>query len=263
MDHLTLILDNTWVFRFPKNPEYIALFPKELSILEALQEHIDLPIPHYSLVPVDKSFGGYQKIQGRQLSRTGFKCLSSKVKNKIAVELGSFLNQLHAFPIQRAKKLGVATGTPYDYFLTIEKEYATHVRGKITRTEQEYCRTLFTGMKTYLKEKHPTVMSHNDLHPMHILLGKSKRVAGIIDFGDKVIGDPARDFCGLLDIDPFLMNAVYRLYHKKDSTFLNRTLLLRKLGSVSWLVHNAKTGTPKSYSRAYRQFKRMMGLELN
>jgi aminoglycoside phosphotransferase (APT) family kinase protein len=105
-------------------------------------------------------------------------------------------------------------------------------------------------------------MTHNDMLGVHIFLTKNNRIAGIIDFGDKAIGDPAKDFNGLFDIDPSLVKSVYAHYNKKDPTLLDRALLLRKRGSLSWLAYNAKAGTPKSYARAYRQFKRVMKLEL-
>lgn len=263
MDHVALFLDNTWVFRFPKNAEYIAHFPQEVKLLDALHKRIGLPIPHYEFVSKDKSFGGYKKIQGKPLTRAGYKRISVEARKTIATELGNFFNELHAFPVSKARALGVPPEDPAEYLSTLKKEYKRYVEPKITPVEKVYSQKILSESETYNTKKHPQVMTHNDMLGGHIFLKKDNHIAGIIDFGDKAIGDPAKDFNGLLDIDPSFAQAVYARYKKKDASLLERSLLLRKRGSLSWLAYNAKAGTAKSYARAYRQFKRVMKLKID
>jgi aminoglycoside 2''-phosphotransferase len=263
MDHLALFLDDQWVFRFAKNPEYITHFPNEVKLLDALHEQISLPIPHYEFASKDKSFGGYKKIQGKPLTRAGYKRMSMEARKAIASELGNFLNELHAFPVSKARALGVPAEDPAEYLSTLKREYKQYLEPKITAAEKIYSQKILLESQAYNIQKHPQVMTHNDMLGGHIFLKKNNQIAGIIDFGDKAIGDPAKDFNGLLDIDPAFMKAVYGHYKKKGPTLLSRSVLLRKRGSLSWLAYNAKAGTPKSYARAYRQFKRIMKLELS
>lgn len=261
MDHLVLFLDDQWVFRFAKNPEYIEHFPNEVKLLDALHKQISLPIPHYEFVARDKSFGGYRKIKGRPLTKTRYKRMSPQERSVLAAELGNFFNELHSFPASKAKALGVPMEDPSEYLSTLKKEYEQYVERKITPAEQEYSEKIITDSQAYNDQAHPHVMTHNDMLGVHIFMTENNRIAGIIDFGDKAIGDPAKDFNGLLDINPSFMKAVYDHYKMKDPTLLSRSLLLRRRGSLSWLAYNAKAGTPNSYARAYRQFKRVMKLE--
>lgn len=262
MDHLAIFLDDQWVFRFAKNPEYIAHFPNEVKLLNALHKQISLPIPHYEFVSKDKSFGGYKKIQGKPLTRAGYKRMSLEARKTIATELGNFFNDLHSFPASKARALGVPLEDPAAYLSILKREYKRYVEPKITTAEKVYSHKILLESERYNTQKHPQVMTHNDMLGCHIFLKKNNHIAGIIDFGDKTIGDPAKDFNGLLDIDPSLVRAVYARYNKKDATLLDRALLLRKRGSLSWLAYNAKVGTPKNYARAYRQFKRIMKLKI-
>lgn len=260
MDHVAIFLDNEWVFRFAKNKEYIKHFPNEVKLLDALRRQITLLIPHYTYVSADKSFGGYKKIQGKPLTRTAFLRFPKKVQEKIASDLARFLNELHSFPVATAKALGVPTADPVEYLEEIKKQYPEHIAPRITPKEREYCERIFRMYENYTKEKHPSVMTHYDMLGVHILLAKDHRIAGIIDFGDKALADPARDFNGLWDIDDSLVRSMSRYYKSNDPDILRRSLLIRKIGSISWLTYNARSGTPKSYAHAYRQFKRVMKL---
>lgn len=262
MDHLALFLDHQWVFRFAKNPEYIDQFPKEIELLDALHKEISLPIPHYEFVSSDKSFGGYKKIHGRSLTHSGFQKLSKQTRDSLAAELGNFLNELHAFSVPQALALGVKVEDPTLYLKTLKKEYEKYVRPKMADEDRRYCNSLLALSEEYAQGKYPERMTHNDMFGVHIRLTKQNHIAGIIDFGDKVIGDPAKDFNGLLDIDPSFVKAVYAHYDTKDDTLLDRSVLLRKRGSLSWLAYNAKAGTPRSYARAFRHFKRVMNWRL-
>lgn len=262
LDHVAIFLDDQWVFRFVKNPEYAALFPNEVQLLCALQTHITLPIPNYTHVSKDKSFGGYKKIQGQPLTRAGYRQMSHQMRKKIASTLANFLCELHTFPSSKARALQVPREDPQAYLSTLEKDYRQFVEPRITPDERAYCEEILLASSEYCQKKHPVVMTHNDLHGQHIYFTSDRGITGIIDFGDRAIGDPAKDFCGLLDIDPSLQKAVFDQYDRKDPPLLHRSLLLRKRGSISWLAYNAKAGSVASFTRAYRQLKSCMTLKI-
>lgn len=262
MDHLALFLDNKWVFRFPLNREYTALFPKEVALLKELHGHITVAIPHYEYVSADETCGCYKKIHGKPLTSTGFKRMSPKAQHTIVTELAGFLSELHSFPVSKARKLGVPFEDPHAYLESVKKGYDRYLRAKLTPDERLYSEQLLILSQEYAEKKHPVVMMHNDVRGLHILLTQNNHLAGVIDFGDKAIGDPAKDFSALWDIDPSFIKALYQQYGKKDPTLLSRSLLLRQRGSLSWLAYNAKAGTPQSYDRAYRLFKRTRKLKV-
>lgn len=63
VDHAVLILDSTWVFRFPRRVEYRASFIRELDLLKQLQMRCPVTVPHYEYISRAKDFGGYRIIR--------------------------------------------------------------------------------------------------------------------------------------------------------------------------------------------------------
>lgn len=262
MDHLALFIDETWVFRFPKNPEYVREFPNEVRLLNALQSHITLAIPRYELVAADASFGGYRKIPGLPLTKNGYADMTAKERSAVAAQLAEFFTELHSFPVKKAASLGVSYEDPSSYLATLREEYARFVRKRLTTEEHLTAEKILTLSQEYAHQRHTQVMTHNDVRGLHILRSKDARIVGIIDFGDKAIGDPAKDLSALWDVSPSLVRDIHARYDAKDADLLRRSLLLRKRGSISWLAYNAKTASPGEYARAYRQFGRVMKLQV-
>jgi aminoglycoside phosphotransferase (APT) family kinase protein len=65
---------------------------------------------------------------------------------------------------------------------------------------------------------------HGDLTDDHILLSSTGALAGIIDFADAVLGDPARDFCYAWRYGEWVPEMIYERYQfKSDPGLLNRS----------------------------------------
>ncbi len=254
MDHITLFVDGTWVFRFPKTTAYVATFPHEIALLHALHTKITIDIPYFELVAKNKAFGAYRKIDGTPITPARFKRLSISARKALAMDLARFLSELHSFPVKTAEKLGVERENPRGYHDRIVREYQEFVYPTLSASDRKHAEAILQQSEDYCAQEFPRVMAHNDMHSLHILLNNS-HLAGIIDFGDKAINDPAKDFCGLLDIDPWLLHAVYDKYAHKDRTLISRVLVVRKRGGLSWLAYNAKSKDHEKYMRAYRQFQ--------
>ena len=262
MDHIALIIDDAWVFRFPKLPEYVANFPNEVRLLSELQAHVQLPIPQYKYIASDASFGAYPMIRGQQLWPRTFQGLSDNVRVIIAEELAAFLTQLHAFPVDRATALGVQRQDPVVDLRALEEEYERWTRARLTIAEQASCAVLFTSLRACMEDQHPQVLTHSDLLSEHILLREQHdRLAGIIDFGDKAIADPAIDFAGLWDFSWDFATAVFERYGgPKSKTLLHRSFLYFQQMSVRWLNTEAK-GEYWGYDETYRHFREAMAMQ--
>lgn len=83
----------------------------------------------------------------------------------------------------------------------------------LSKTEQEAYSMFVIELPAILFTKRPSVLVHNDLSDDHILLHKTK--VSIIDFSDRLIGDPARDFARLWMYGDSFVTQVYELYRGK------------------------------------------------
>ena len=98
-DHAVVVLDDAWVFRFPRSAAYAATFPIELKLLRALRSRTPLAIPDYLRVAPRQAFGGYPLIVGRELTAPMFASLSRAAQETLLADLAAFMTALHDLPV--------------------------------------------------------------------------------------------------------------------------------------------------------------------
>lgn len=198
-DHDVVILDESIVFRFPKTDEYKARFKKEVQLLAYLGSISNIPLPNYSHLPDDNSFGGYPMLEGIELTRATFLELDEELQGEVALQLGKFLSLLHQTPLVRAKEFGY-TNRPNQvwYSSQIAEQTLNELRevlfSELSSAEVEWIEHQYNGFLALSHDYEPR-LTHSDFTPKHILIEPSSgAVRGVIDFGDVEISDPSVDF---------------------------------------------------------------------
>lgn len=223
-----LILDNKTIFRFIKKQSDKKAFLREVKFLKDFSKISNIRVPEYTFLSKDGSFGGYGMIKGEALTPQLYKKFSMKEQWKIIKELVKFINILHTIPLSKFKDYGFKEHKSLwehemrEQRAWFKKEFEKKVSDKLTAKESAYIRKFVT---IYYQSKHSfkPVFIHNDLSHDHVLLNRDKTIAGIIDFGDIAIGDPASEFNGFFDYDLKMPRQIYKLYEgPKDKTFLER-----------------------------------------
>lgn len=191
-DSDVVVLDEKIVFSFPK-PKHDCLekLRRQLKIVPLLNKEISLSIPNYKYIPKSKSFVGYRYIKGVPLSNKIIKELNDKQREACAKQIATFINELHQFPVQIAKRNGVEA----------------------------------SSKSSNLKIKQ--VVIHYDLIDEHILFSLQKeRIVGIIDFGDIVIADPALEFSRIWRYGEKFLDLILKHYKTSDNEIKKRSRLL-------------------------------------
>lgn len=211
-DHAVVVLDGGWVFRFPRQADYVASFPVELRLLKALRPLTTLEVPDYSRVAPD--FGGYRLIQGRPLTAPLFARMGRPAQEQILTELADFLRDLHGQPPGLLRGADGTVRTDEGWATTDARSYRERRRPKLVGAlDSDLVRRLDQA-----HERYPEIgwrrgaVIHGDFREAHLLLAAdADRMAGVIDFGDAAHGDPAYDFTffwGLADwAAPFALTA--------------------------------------------------------
>jgi len=128
----------------------------------------------------------------------------------------------------------------------IIQEFQDRVVPLLTPNERRSAETMFS---TFLEDQSfldfLPVIVHRDLGPEHILVTNDGRLAGIIDWGDARLGDPAIDFSWLLFGSPTEGERVLSAYGREcGQSFRRRALFYHQLGPWHEVAHGLDTGQP-------------------
>jgi aminoglycoside 2''-phosphotransferase len=228
-DSVALLVNDHLVFRFAKRPDAAVRQARETTLLPLLADRLPLPIPRYTHTWADpawpgKRIVGYELIAGEPLSR------SRSERHAIqATQLGVFVSALHAIPIGEARRYGVvdrdaaSLREAYRGFFAIVRE---NMLPLFTAQEQA---AIVAFWSRYLEDDAcftftPTLV-HRDLIPEHVLFDPATGdLAGVIDWGDAGIDDPAVDFAGVRRQlgDAFADQMLATYQHALDATVLRR-----------------------------------------
>ena len=233
-DNSAFLVDESLIFRFPRREIALPLLETEWCILPKLAPLIPLPIP----VPRWKGspalgfpwpFIGYRMLPGVTACYAN---LSEKERAQLAEPLGRFLATLHAMP------LSIMDGCP------ITEDNKERIDGsaltkKIIANFQE-----LSGLGLLKNEKQllavlchsqnfrAPVSSHlvqGDFYVRHILVDDKRHLAGVIDWGDVHIGDPAID---LASAHSFLPIEAHSQFRKAYGDISPETWTLAKLRAL-------------------------------
>jgi aminoglycoside 2''-phosphotransferase len=225
-DHTVLLVDDEWIFRFRKSTAETGSLEDELNLLVALKGKTVIKVPDYEMVSRNKDFGGYKMIRGSDLTVEQFLALTPEIRSKLAKQLGEFLSILHGLPtdIFSANALQPLDIRDPAYYARRFKnkrrpEIAPAISAELLNDIDNFYEK-FSSMESLAYK-----ITQGDLQSDHILLAPSKdTIAGIIDFTDAAVWDPARDFAFFWGYGEDIVNEIYANYvFHDDPDFLNRS----------------------------------------
>ncbi len=254
-DHYVIILDDKYVFRFPRTKKYLDVLKNEILLLSYLKDKVNITIPEYIYIAKDKSFAGYILIPGIQLKKKVFEPLPDKTKNIIAKQIADFLSSLHKVSHNAVKKYKTKTVDAKKKYKDLILNTYKYIFPRISKKDQLLIDDYLKEFKNYLKVP-KKVLTHNDLYSKHILLGGNKKsISGIIDFSDRRIDDPARDFSELWDYGEKFVLETYRNYKgSKDKNFLERSMMYYKRIPL-WTMISPFEGGRGKFKKGYKAFQ--------
>jgi len=252
-DSCAFVINNAWVFRFPKRAEIDQQLLIETRMLSVLEERSPLPVPAFrfhgrpsSAFPLH--FVGYARLPGVP----GIRLDPERVPfDAVAVTLGRFLTWLHAVPLDVPERLGVPR---YPLELLLDEigpealdnfEFVASVAPDAPL--DEWRAFLIARPGTGSMPRSASSLLHNDFAAEHLLLDPvSYDVTGAVDWSDMAIGHPVADLAGMFHWGgEHFMNTVLQSYAGPvDDTFIAWARYLaacRGAGDVAFgVLHNRR-----------------------
>ncbi len=186
--NVVLEVNGRWIFRFVRDFANTQL-AVEKAFLPVFKECSPLPIPEirYS----GANYIGYEKIDGVKFTESVFRSLGARERTAFATYLGGFLSILHAVSFEHLH-LKAAPFGGRDFWRELWPAASPHLEGRIRSKAETYFRNVIPRVNT---AAYRNVVTHSDFGTGNVLIDTAhSRIAGVIDFGDISIGDPAADF---------------------------------------------------------------------
>jgi aminoglycoside phosphotransferase (APT) family kinase protein len=201
-DFRVVVVDDAWVFRFPRRAGVVPALEAEIAVLPLLEARLPVAVPRFEIVSREPPFVAYPFLRG------------SPLRDEDGEGVRAFLAALHAVDVD-----GLPVPRPEWSAAYREQcaEFERVVLPHLEEVERRAARGLFAEVDT-LGGFEPALV-HADLGPEHLLV-RDGRLAAVIDWGDMRVGDPALDYAWLLngpfrdwDVDDELRRRA-RFYHR-------------------------------------------------
>jgi aminoglycoside phosphotransferase (APT) family kinase protein len=206
-DFKVLVLGGEWLLRIPRGELGVEELAKEVALLPSLAPALPVAIPRFEQVSREPWFVVYRLIEGEPL------------RDEDPDGVRAFLDALHAFD---ASELDVPCPEWRNIYRGRAEDWRRLVLPLLDVDERRGGAALLEEIET-LTGYEPALV-HCDLGPSHLLV-RDGRLAGVIDWADAKIGDPAVDYAWLLhvpfpdwDVDDELRRRA-RIYHRLGPWF--------------------------------------------
>jgi aminoglycoside 2''-phosphotransferase len=265
-DSFVLEVNDELIFRFPMREDVIAYLQKEIRLLPVLEPALSTPIPHFDFIGHGDAnypfmFVGYRKLDGLALDDVR---ITPEQLAGLASALATFLNELHSFPVAQAVQAGVQRHTPAQWRERYQELYADLQVRVFPLLEKELRARSEQLWEDFLNDEaifaFQPVLIHCDLACEHIFCDPVRGVlAGVIDWGDATIGDPAMDFVGLHigRGKEFTEHVMTRYKGTLDAAFWKRMDFYLCYGPFSELLYGAYSRSEKFIAKGIEGLRAM------
>lgn len=229
----TWLIDDHWVFRFPKREEVQTSLAREAVLLPVLAERLDvrLPVAQWSGSPGEHfpySFSGYRIVPGRTWD---WSARPAAPLAAFEADFGRFLDALHGSTACADRALrkagGKSLGDPVPLDWTAELERVRDLLEQRLRADTlAVVAPLLAGeLAAPAPFAGDPVLLHFDLAEDHVFMDDATgKILGVIDWADAGFGDPAMDFIEVtIWLGPECLERVLAAYgHPVDAGFQDR-----------------------------------------
>lgn len=197
-------INGEWAFRFARNQRSSKDLEKEIQILPYLNSIISFNIPKFDFVGKQENglkFVGYRMLPGILLEEDSILIFSENDKDKLIISLAEFMTDIQSISTSLAESKGVPVVDLKSVFLEL---YESAIEKVFPLFDNDIKRYIATRFDEYLKNidyhSYEPKLIHGDLSPNHFLIdAETKRLTGIIDFGDMSICDPDYEYLYILE----------------------------------------------------------------
>jgi len=214
-DNVAFLVNEKYVFRFPRKQEAEQLLLDENSVLPKLHSMVPLPIPKpiYFGKPTEMypfHFHAYAMLAGTPAYKVD---LPDDQLRECLKSIALFLKQLHTIKSVKAQAMGAQIQL-YDKTNTqvvvesVQKRMKMMQQTNIFDFDEKFIDQMIERVQKVFIDHRDDGLVHGDLDYRHMLLQDNK-LSGIIDWGDVGINHPVIDFAVVHIMFPKSMHSIF------------------------------------------------------
>ena len=241
-----VIVNHDLVFRFAMNEEAKTLLAYETRLLQVVRRYVSLPVPRIEYTT--DGFMHYRLVPGVPLYRHTLLRTDEATQDSLAHELATFLQQLHAIPLDDVP------APPWQAVTPIESRQAVYEK-RLAALEQAVYPLLWADQKAWIDDLFTPIrdgrvnldaftpaLIHRDLAVYHMLHDPhSGHLTGVIDYGTTGVGDVAIDWACLINAyGERFVRRIHRYYPISQPT-IDRARFFAGALELEWALHGLQS----------------------
>jgi aminoglycoside phosphotransferase (APT) family kinase protein len=243
-DNSAFLVNDTFVFRFPRRQFAVQFLEAEIQLMPALAARLPLAVPnpvHVGKPTADYPwpFAGYRMIPGQTACTAD---LTETERTALAGPLAHFLKALHSIPIVDAEAHGAIGDRIARLDLSVRIPRTRELLQKLveqgTLADSRPYLAILDAAPASFSPRADTVV-HGDLYIRHLLVDADRRLTGVIDWGDVHVGDPAVDLAVAHSLLPPGVHAAFREAYGPISSLTWQIARLRALWHTLMVLNYA------------------------
>lgn len=188
--NIVVEINNDWVCRFVRDT-VSAQFHVETEFLKSFVPFSPIAVP--DLVSIGDDYMVYRRLHGERFSPQKYQSFNQAEKKAVHRHIGEFLYELHSMRFEHSQLKAFPYGGE-DFWGDLWTIVGPYLSPPVRENAQAYFEKAFAEINFH-QVSH--VITHSDLATNNILYDYQNRsLAGVIDFSDICLADPAVDFAG-------------------------------------------------------------------
>ncbi len=235
------------VIRVARHAEAAAALQREACVIGRIAPMLTLPVPVLTLhTPAGcPPFTVHRYVEGEALTRSVWEGMPPAGRRAAAAGLAGFMRALHSLPASVAEGCGVDRLDGTATAARLRRDIGSSLTGLL---DDATFGRLVEALEAWAIPgwERPPALLHADMSPGHVLHDpQTGSLTGIIDFGDIVLGDPARDFIFIHeDFGPHMLEEVLQHYPTPDLEALREGIWRwGLLEAATWTVEMLASGS--------------------
>ena len=218
-DSIAIDVDDTLIFKFPRNLTAERALQKEAALLDVIRPSLSMAIPDMRIHDGPPVFSSHTKIEGEHLIAEDYDALRGSDRQRLAEDPARFYAELHVLDADRMRTAGAAAILPWQSPEAVRAKALPLLPPDIT----SFARAVVSDFEALSPDPYGNIYGFFGGHGWNMAFDHAqRRLNGIYDFADSGFGPLHQEFIYSNFISPDLTARIVSAYEILTGRRLDR-----------------------------------------